>query len=104
MQGKSLLPLLNDENASIRDEFFYEHQFIRADWGHKPYIPGVEGVVRKDVKYMRYLHGGDTVVYEELFDKKLADNELNNLIDQEAYQALKQELSSQVDFYKNALQ
>ena len=95
--------LLKDEKLTTRNEFFYEHQFIRADWGHKPYIPGVEGVVREDVKYMRYLHGGDTMVYEELFDKKIANNELNNLIDNEEYQALKQELSSQVDFYKNSL-
>lgn len=103
MQGKSMVGLLQGNEGVFREEFFYEHQFIRATWGHQPYIPGVEGVVRENVKYMRYLHGGDTIVYEELFDKKIADNELENLIESSDYQDLRSELQERTDFLKKEL-
>jgi arylsulfatase A-like enzyme len=104
MQGKSLVPLLKNQEVKWRNEFFYEHQFIRATWGHKPYIPGVEGVVTDNMKYMKYLHGGDTVVYEELFDKKFGPAELKNLVDDPAYHTVKEELSSKLDKYRVDLQ
>ena len=103
MQGNSLMPLLNGEKPDWRNEFFYEHQFIRATWGHKPYILGVEGVVTQNIKYMKYLHGGDTVVYEELFDKKFGHEELKNLAYDEEFATLKSELLNKLDYYKNEL-
>jgi hypothetical protein len=103
MQGASLTGILEGKAREWRDEFFYEHQFIRASWGHKPYIPGVEGVVEPDRKYMRYLHGGDTVVYEELFLKDVGTRELNNLIDDPAYEAVARELRGKTDNYLNIL-
>jgi arylsulfatase A-like enzyme len=102
MQGRSLVPILEGYDQPLRDEFFYEHQFIRATWGHKPYIPGVEGVVQKDIKLMHYLHGGDTIVYTELFDRNAPD-ELNNLADEKAYQELRASLQTKLDQYKLSL-
>ena len=103
MQGKSLMNLINNKNADWRDEFFYEHQFIRAEWGHKPYIPGVEGIVTQDYKLMNYFHGGDTIVFEELFDMNKNHSELNNLSDNEEYRQLKNELNAVIVKYKNEL-
>ena len=105
MQGKSLLPFLNDkQDGKLRDEFFYEHQFIRAQWGHKPYIMGVEGVVQEDWKFMKYFHGGDTVVYEELFDRINDLDEMNNLIENEDFSSTKEKLDSKIQEYKKVLQ
>jgi arylsulfatase A-like enzyme len=104
MQGKSLVPLMKNPDVQWRNEFFYEHQFIRASWGHKPYIPGVEGVVTKNTKYMKYLHGGDTVVYEELFDKKFGPAELKNLVEDSEYLIIKEELKYKLEKFKIDLQ
>jgi arylsulfatase A-like enzyme len=104
IQGKSLVPLMKNPNSQWRNEFFYEHQFIKATWGHKPYIPGVEGVVTDNIKYMKYLHGGDTVVYEELFDKKFGPAELKNLVNDPEYLIIKEELNGKLEKYKVDLQ
>jgi arylsulfatase A-like enzyme len=103
MQGRSLASFLQRAPADWRDEFFYEHQFIRATWGHQPYIPGVEGVVLEDIKYMKYLHGGDTVVYEELY-KRDGQPELDNLADDPEYTSLKETLNEKISTYKYKLQ
>lgn len=53
MQGKSLLPLLSDPDAPLRDEFFYEHLYAH---GPNPpsHIERSEGVRTRDWKYIVY--------------------------------------------------
>ena len=66
VQGKSLAPLLDDLDAPLRDEFFYEHLFA-----HGPRAPShierSEGVRTRDWKYVAYPdQTGPTS--EQLFD------------------------------------
>ena len=56
MQGRSLLPLLQDDTSEWRTSFFYEHLFTPPP-SYPVYIPHTEGVVSTDRKYMRYFNG-----------------------------------------------
>jgi arylsulfatase A-like enzyme len=53
MQGKSLVPLLADARAPLRDDFFYEHLYAH---GPNPpsHIERSEGVRTRDWKYIDY--------------------------------------------------
>ncbi|MFC2125371.1 sulfatase [Bacteroidota bacterium] len=104
MQGKSLLPVISAPHGDWRNEFFYEHAFIHATWGTKPMIPGVEGVVEKDFKYMKYLHDTNDPIFEELFNVKNDPSEQKNLIEDEAFQEKLLELKQKVEDYKVSLQ
>ncbi|GAB2800907.1 sulfatase [Rhabdobacter roseus] len=71
MQGIDLIELVSTQNKALdRPEFFYEHTFMGS-----PKLPQVEGVVRKDYKYMKYIEHG----YEEYFDLKKDPGERQNL-------------------------
>lgn len=79
MQGINLLEMVAGKNKRLnREEFFYEHTFLGT-----PRLPKVEGVVRKDFKYMNYLEHG----YEEFYDLKKDPDEKHNIAKEAAYQA-----------------
>jgi arylsulfatase A-like enzyme len=60
MQGIDLIGLAEGKREGPeRRDFFYEHTFMGS-----PGIPQVEGVVSKELKYMKFIEHG----YEELYD------------------------------------
>ena len=72
MQGRSLVPLFEDDPAADwRTEFFCEHLFERSD------IPKSEGMRTEDTKYLRYFE--QDPVYEELYDLRTDPHESVNL-------------------------
>lgn len=85
-QGKSLVPLLNNPQATLsRDAVLIEHLW---DFEH---IPPSEGVRSKDWKYFRYV---DDHTLEELYDLRTDPEELKNLAKDSKYQATLEELRS----------
>lgn len=76
MQGEDLIKVASNAIPE-REEFFYEHTFMGS-----PKIPKVEGVVRKDMKYMKFIEHD----YEELYDLKSDYQEKHNLANDPAYQ------------------
>lgn len=75
-----------------RQDFFYEHTFLGS-----PKIPKVEGVVSKDIKYMKFIEHD----YEELYDLKHDPQEKQNLANDPAYQ---DEIRKMRDRYKELKQ
>jgi len=70
MQGINLINVLKNEIPE-RNEFFYQHYFLGS-----PSIPKVEGVVTRDLKYMKFIEHN----YEELFDIRTDPHETTNLV------------------------
>lgn len=66
MQGVDLL----SKKSPKRQEFFYEHTFLGS-----PRLPKIEGVVKKDIKYMNFIEHN----YEQLYDLKKDPLEKQNL-------------------------
>ena len=58
MQGLSLVPVLEDAGATLREDWFYEHHYAHA--------PPVEGVRTRRMKYVRYIK--QEPPREELYD------------------------------------
>ncbi|MCX5758429.1 MAG: sulfatase-like hydrolase/transferase, partial [Candidatus Hydrogenedentes bacterium] len=73
IQGRSFLPLLNDDGAPWRDAFLYEYFWERSF----PQTPSVLGVRMDRYKYMKY-HG----IWDryELYDLQEDPNEMRNLL------------------------
>lgn len=72
VQGRSLIPLMDDSVDGWRTEFFCEHRFDRPD------IPKSEGVRTERWKYIRYFE--QNPVHEELYDLEGDPHESRNLI------------------------
>jgi arylsulfatase A-like enzyme len=71
MQGIDLTRTVAEEGATgNRGDFFYEHTFMGS-----PGIPKVEGVVSREMKYMKFIEHG----YEELYDLQKDPLEKQNL-------------------------
>src|SRR5690606_13949606 len=68
MQEQNLLSLLDQQES--RTDFFYEHTFLGS-----PRLPQVEGVVSRELKYMKFIEHG----YEELYDLEKDPQETTNL-------------------------
>lgn len=83
MQGRSLLPVIKDKNAPLRDVFFLEHHF--ASKGAGVSIPGSEGVRTRDWKYFRYVD--EEPLVEECYHLAQDPGEYKNLIAEPAAQA-----------------
>jgi arylsulfatase A-like enzyme len=77
MQGVDLIQLVEGKKELDRQDFFYEHTFMGS-----PKIPMVEGVVRKDMKYMKFIEHG----YEEFYDLRVDPLEKKNFINDSSYQ------------------
>jgi arylsulfatase A-like enzyme len=77
MQGVDLIQMVDGKKELEREDFFYEHTFLGS-----PMIPKVEGVVRIDKKYMKFIEHD----YEEFYDLKNDPLEKNNLINDHSYQ------------------
>jgi arylsulfatase A-like enzyme len=95
MQGKSLLPLIQEQTETIREIWFYEHLL---DF---PKIPKSEGIRTEDYKYLRYLNPEQ--IYEMLFDLKHDPLEEKNLAAFPQYQAKLNELRKAVVQFEQIL-
>src|SRR5690606_31648136 len=69
MQGQNLISLVG-QPENQRQDFFYEHTFLGS-----PRLPQVEGVVSRELKYMKFIEHG----YEELYDLEMDPQETTNL-------------------------
>ncbi|QHT67638.1 sulfatase [Rhodocytophaga rosea] len=77
MQGINLMELVaGKKKQSDRKDFFYEHTFMGS-----PRLPKIEGVVSKELKYMKFIEHN----YEELYDLKKDPQEKQNLATNPAY-------------------
>jgi arylsulfatase A-like enzyme len=73
MDGKSILPLLNDHSASLRDAFHYE--FFKD---FPPYtVPGIDAVRTSEYLYIEY---NESRMKPELYDVKKDSKNINNLM------------------------
>lgn len=71
VQGMDLARVVDGTDPSrTRRDFFYQHTFMGS-----PGIPKVEGVVSREIKYMKFIEHG----YEELYDLNRDPLEKNNL-------------------------
>jgi arylsulfatase A-like enzyme len=78
MQGVDLVRLAEGDYQGLeRQDFFYEHTFMGS-----PGIPKVEGVVSREMKYMKFIEHG----YEEVYDLKTDPLEKKNLTGDATYQ------------------
>lgn len=75
MQGMNLMDVVSGKTAE-RTDFFYQHYFLGS-----PNIPKVEGVVTKDIKYMKFIEHD----YEELYDILHDPHEIDNLVNNPNY-------------------
>ena len=73
MQGRSLLPLLQQENSNWRTEFLYEYMWERSF----PQTPTVLGLRTNRYSYMHY-HGVWDL--DELYDIQKDPDQMNNLL------------------------
>lgn len=97
MQGESLSQIINNKNTDWRTEFFYEHYILKR--GNVCIIPGSEGIVGSDYKYIRYMKEPGKYIYEEMYDRKKDKLEINNLADNPEYSELKKTLIQETDDY-----
>jgi arylsulfatase A-like enzyme len=95
MQGRSLQPLLADEQTEWREDFLYEHRFTH------PQIPTTEGVRTGRWKYTRYT--SIDPVFEELFDLQADPREERNLADDPQFAKQKQTLRDRWTHLTNEL-
>lgn len=93
MQGIDLTEMVVGKNKRLnREEFFYEHTFLGS-----PQLPKVEGVIRKDFKYMNYIEHG----YEELYDLKKDAGERHNAAENPAYRTQLEEMRTKYTSLKS---
>lgn len=90
MQGADLAPLyLAAEPPAWREEFFYEHPTITR----RERIPGSIGLIRRDLKYVRWPEWE----HEQLFDLRQDPDELTNLVDDPARAKLLAEMRQRLE-------
>ncbi len=85
MQGRSLVPLMVDEEASWREDLFLEHSYSPAGM---PGIPRFFGVRSELWKYLYFPDHG----YEELFDLRSDPAELRDLAGDPDFEEVRREL------------
>jgi arylsulfatase A-like enzyme len=91
-QGKSLSPLLNNEqNVQWRDAFFFEHMYQPK----RVFIPPTVGIRTEQFKYVDFYKND----FQQLFDLVNDPEEKTNLIDSPQHQQVREELSKQVDYF-----
>ena len=97
MQGESLIKLIHDNSVNWRTEFFYEHYILKRK--DICIIPGSEGVVGEDYKYIRYMKNPGQYIYEELYNRKSDAIEINNLADSSDFYDLKESYIRKTENY-----
>lgn len=83
MQGQSLVPMLTDQDLSLRDYFLCEHLY------NLKFIPKSEGIRTDKWKYFRYIDDPD---HEELYNLIDDPKEKNNLVNKDIYNSELNEL------------
>jgi len=101
MQGESLVKLASGVTADWRTEFFYEHYILKRQ--DICIIPGSEGVVGEEYKYIRYMKEPGKYIYEELYDRENDSSEINNLAANPAFSDLKESFVKKTDNYMQTL-
>ncbi len=91
MQGKSVMPLLTDEDAAWRDSFFYEY-FIDPGFPH----PGIKAVRTRDWKLINYYGKGKRTPSPEMYDLASDPSEKNNLFEVPAFAKKRTELEKEL--------
>jgi arylsulfatase A-like enzyme len=92
MQGKSLLLLIRGNSIPWREDFLYEHTYHVPEAYREKVgtIPPSIGVRTQRYKYLRYFE--QTPVYEELYDLQNDPYEEKNLVSDEAYTSILEQL------------
>jgi len=96
VQGKSWAPLLTDEKAAFRTEFFYEYFFENWFW-ETPTILALRTKTKKIVKYP----GHDD--WTELYDLVADPFEKKNLVDSPEHKALLSQMEAAFEKEKKAV-
>lgn len=89
MQGRSIIPLLQDQGVKWRDKVFYEY-YWEYDF---PQTPTMHGVRTERYKLIRYHGVWDT---NEFYDLQEDPNEMNNLIASPEHQDMIKSLSEDI--------
>ena len=100
MEGKSLVPLLENPNPSrpFREEWFYEHLYDAQGR-----IEPTEAIVRRDFKYIKFVNHADPAS-EELYDLKNDPYELNNLAQSPEHLPILDEMRSSLRKWRQDLE
>jgi arylsulfatase A-like enzyme len=106
MQGESVLRLTEGADE-WRTDFFYEHPVFLAT-GYSDIkggetrnidIPGIEGIIGSNYKYIRYFREPGDYIYEELFDRKNDQSDLSNLAVESEFSELKVSYAKKIEDY-----
>jgi arylsulfatase A-like enzyme len=98
MNGKSMLPLLKNPESDFREDFFMEHDSVVN--AENP-IPDSYGIRTKEWKYIRYVNPKPEV--EEMYHLSADPLEMKNLIDNENFIQVKNELRKRLKDYREKL-
>lgn len=90
IKGKSIVPLVQNQQNNWRDAWFYQHYAYGGDPDAKVYIPQSEGIRTERWKYIRYV--GKDPVFEQLFDLENDPHETKNLVFQTEFHDILSEM------------
>ncbi len=94
MEGRSLLPVMNNPGVEWREDWYYHHDV----YSRSGKLPTCEGVRTEQWKYIRYK---DTdPVQEELFDIQADPKEMNDLHGNPEFAPILEKLRARTDEYK----
>jgi alpha-L-rhamnosidase len=98
MNGKSLLPIINNPESDFRKDFFMEHDgIVKAEYP----IPDSYGIRTKDWKYIRYVNIEPEV--EEMYNLSTDPMEMKNLIYDKQFMNIKNGLMKRYNYYRNTI-
>ena len=99
IKGKSLLPLVYNKKTEWRKECFYQHYaYGGRPRPEKVYIPQCEGIRTQQYKYIQYID--QDPVYEQLFDLANDPDEVNNLVSDDKYKDILNNLRQRFDILR----
>ena len=99
MQGEDLVPLLYDNQATGREDWYYEHDFTLPSPNKQ--IPKSEGVRTERFKFIRYTDQQSPL--EQLFDLVADPHEEHDLVSDPTHSATLEKLRSRCDEYRETL-